>query len=153
MLHRLLAAAALALACATPALAQKSSAAPDFQRYALSVSAVEKFAALNREMEKLPRPKGADTKDDDDDQKDGETVDDIVKKIDAQPAAKALLAKHGFSSRSYALTAMALFQAGFYLAMEPSMDKKKGAALLASYPKETQANIELLRKNPALLKK
>ena len=31
-------------------------------------------------------------------------------------------------------------------------DKKKGAALLASYPKETQANIELLRKNPKLLK-
>jgi hypothetical protein len=73
--------------------------------------------------------------------------------LKCQPQAKALLARHGFTPHSYALTAMALFQAGFYLAMEPSMDKKKGAALLASYPKETQANIELLRKNPALLKK
>lgn len=151
MLHRLLAAAALVLACAAPVLAQPSAgAAAKFQRHALSVSAVEKFTAATREMEKLPRPKGADDKGTD---KDGETVDDIVKQLEAHPQAKALIARHGFTPRSYALTALALFQAGFYLAMEPSMDKKKGAALLASYPKETQANIELLRKNPALLKK
>ncbi len=46
----------------------------------------------------------------------------------------------------------ALFAAGFYLGFEPGMDKKKAASLYASYPKERQANIELLRKNPQFMK-
>lgn len=72
--------------------------------------------------------------------------------IDAHPKAKAVLAKHGMTSMEYSLAVHALFAAGFYLGFESGMDKKKAASLYASYPKERQANIELLRKNPQFMK-
>ena len=130
----------LGLSVAAGCLAQS-----DPQRHALTVPLMEKFNAATRELEKSVRKA-------DDDEKDNQTVDELVKSLDATPGVKPVLARHGLTTRTYALTAHALVQAGFYLMMEPSMDKKKGAALLASYPKETQANIELLRKNPKLLK-
>lgn len=121
-------------------------AAEDFQRYALTVPMLQKHRAATKELEKTIKKK------DDEGDKDGLTVDQLAKEIDATPGAKPILAKHGLSSREYALVSVAFFQAGFHLMMEPSMDKKKGAQLLASYPAETRANIELLRKNPQLMK-
>jgi hypothetical protein len=126
-------------------MAGGSLAQSDAQRHSLTVPLLEKFNAATRELEKSVGKA-------DDDEKDNQTVDELVKELDAKPGVKPVLARHGLSTRTYALTAHALFQAGFYLMMEPSMDKKKGAVLLASYPRETQANIELLRRNPKLLK-
>jgi hypothetical protein len=128
-------------------IACHAHAAEEYQRYALTVPMLEKHRAATKEFEKTVKKK-----DDDDGDKDGLTVDQLAKQIDATPGARPILAKHGFSSRDYALVSVAFFQAGFYLMMEPSMDKKKGAQLLASYPAETRANIELLRKNPQLMK-
>jgi len=130
----------LGLSVAAGCLAQS-----DPQRHALTVPLVEKFNAATKELEKT-------VKKSDDDEKDDQTVEELVKFLDATPGVKPVLARHGLTTRTYALTALAIFHAGFYLMMEPSMDKKKGAALLASYPKEQQANIDLLRKNPKLLK-
>jgi hypothetical protein len=127
-------------------MAGTASAAADPSRHALSVPMLEKLKAATKDLEKSVPQK------DDDENKDFETVEELAKALDARPGVKPVLARHGFTSQSYALAVMALFQAGMYLGMEPSMDKKKAAALLASYPKETQANIELLRKNPKLLK-
>src|SRR3990167_5366137 len=129
----------LGLSVATGCLAQA-----DPQRHALTVPLLEKFNAANKELEKS-------VKKSDDDEKDDQTVEELVKSLDATPGVKPVLARHGLTTRTYALTALAIFHAGVYLMMEPSMDRKKGAALLASYPKETQANIDLLRKNPKLL--
>lgn len=126
-------------------LAAGSLAQSDPQRHALTIPLLEKFNAATKELEKT-------VKKSDDDEKDNETVDELVKSLDATPGVKPVLARHGMTTRIYALTAHAIAHAGFYLMMEPSMDKKKGAALLASYPKEAQANIDLLRKNPKLLK-
>ena len=102
---------------------------------------VTSFNAATRELGKLPA-----MKDDDDDAKDASAAD-IQRKIDGIPAAKPILARHGFTSQTYALTLLAYFQAAFHLGMEPSMDKKGAAELLAGYSKETRANIEMLRKN------
>jgi hypothetical protein len=139
---RFLAMLCLALSFAVPGFAQS-----DFERHALTVPMMEKYKAASLELKKVVKKK-----DDDDDAKDGMTVDELAKELDATPGVKPVLARHGFSSRSFALTTLAVFQAGFYLATEPSMDKKKVPQLLASYTAETRANIELLRKNPQLLK-
>lgn len=143
MYRRLL--ALLAIACA----ALSAHATEEFARHALTVPMVEKYNAAARELEKTAKRKDQEDEEDEEDM----SLEEIVKMLDSTPGVKPVLQRHGLTSRTYALTTMALFQAGFYLAMEPSMDKKKGAALLASYPPETRANIELLRKNPQLLRK
>lgn len=122
------------------------AAAEDFQRHALTASMLEKHRAASKDLEKAF--KGKDLADG---SKDGLTTDEFVRHLEATPGVKPILARHGLSTRVFALTTLALFQAGFYLAMESSMDKKKAAELLASYPAETRANIELLRKNPKLI--
>lgn len=124
-------------------------AAPDPDRYLLTTSTLQKLKAINADAEKL-KIKGLDDGKDEDDG--GESVEDFAKAIDADPKAKAVVAKHGMTSMEFALAVHAVFAAGFYLAFEPSMDKKKAASLYASYPKERQANIELLRKNPQFMK-
>jgi len=120
-------------------------AAADPARHALSVPVLERLKAAVKEGERvLPKT-------DDKDDADQPTVEEFAKSLDATPGVKALLSRHGFTSQSFALATLAYFHAGFYLMMEPSMDKKKAAELRASYPKETQGNIELLRKNPKLM--
>lgn len=140
---RLLLAVILALGIAAPTFA-----GPDPQRHALTVPIIEKLQAAHADMEKLPKPKGAK---DDEDEKDL-SVEDVVKLINSTPGAKPILARHGLTAENYALGLLALFNAGFFVAMEPSMDKKGAAKLFSSYPKEMQGNIELLRRNPKLLK-
>lgn len=134
---------AIAAAAFTPAFA-----AEDFERHTLTPSLVASFNSATKELGALPAMKDEDDEDDAKDQ----SVADIKRKIDGIPAAKPILAKHGFTSQTYALTLMAYFQAAFHLGMEPSMDKKGSAELLAQYSKETRGNIEMLRKNPQLLK-
>lgn len=125
-------------------------AAPDADRYVLTTSTLQKLKAINADVEKL---KLKDLDNDEDEEDDGgKSVEDFAKAIDAHPKAKAVLAKHGMTSMEYSLAVHALFAAAFYLGFEPSMDKKKAASLYASYPKERQANIELLRKNPQFMK-
>lgn len=141
---RLMASALLALALAAPAFAQSG-----FTRHTLTVALLEKHQAATRELEKLE--KTVKMKSDDDD-KDGVSVDEFAKELDTTPGVKPILARHGLTSRAYALTAIALFEAGFHLMMEPTMGNNVKQAL-ASYPAEMRANIELLRKNPQLLKK
>lgn len=137
---RRLAALLAALVFAIP-----SHAESEFTRHALTVSAVEKHQAATRELEQKIKKK------DDDGDKDGMTVDELVKELEATPGVKPILARHGLTTRAYALTSMAIFEAGFHLMMEPSMGKNVNQAL-TSYPPEMRANIELLRKNPRLLK-
>jgi hypothetical protein len=140
-MNRLIGTLLIAFCLSAPAIAQSN-----FQRHTLTVEMLQKHKAASLELKKSVKMK------DDDGDKDGVTAEQFAKELDATPGVKPILAKHGMTSRSYAQTTVALFEAGFHLMMEPSMDKKKGAELLASYPAETRANIELLRKNPQLLK-
>lgn len=120
--------------------------AEDFQRHALTVSMVEKHRAASKDLEKAS--KGKELVDGD---RDIQNTDEFVRELEIIPGVKPILSRHGMSTREFALTTLALFQAGLYLAMESSMDKKKKAELLASYPTQMRANIELLRRNPKLL--
>ena len=141
-MYRWIAALSIAVAAVTHTTA---FAAEDFEHHTLTPALVTSFNAATQELAKLPA-----MKDDGDAAKDA-SVADIQRKIDGIPAAKPILARHGFNSRTYALTLLAYFQAAFHLGMEPSMDKKGAAELLAGYTKETRANVEMLRKNPQLV--
>lgn len=125
-------------------------AAPDEERYLLTVANLQKINAVKADLEKA---KVRLDDDDDGDGKDGgKSAAQLARELDANPKVKAVLARHGLSSMDAALSMNAIVTAGIYLMFESSMDKKKAAALYASYPKERQANIELLRKNQQLLK-
>lgn len=123
-------------------------AAADPDRYLLTTATLQKMEAINKDVSKMNVKKKSE--DDDDDNM---SVEEFAKKLDADPKVKAVLAKHGMSSMEFSLATYAMFAAGMHLMFESSMDKKKGAALYASYPKERQANIELLRKNPQFMAK
>ncbi len=74
------------------------------------------------------------------------SADEFARVIDKKPRARAVLAKHGLSSREFALTTLAMMHGGMFVALEPSMNKKQAAEMLASFTKEQRANIALLRK-------
>ena len=145
---RFIASLLLALFVAGHALA----AGADHTRFALTVPMLQQYRAAALELKKLENTKKEKAKEEDDEDDDDKSVEDIARELDATPGVKPVLARNGFTSQSFALTTLALVHASMYLSMEPSMDKKKAASLLASYPKETQANIELLRKNGNLLR-
>lgn len=129
-------------------LAAAAHAAADADHYLLTPATLKKIEAVNLDLSKANIDK-----EDDDDGKDNLSPEEFARKLDANPKVKATLARHGISSMDYSLATYAMFAAGMHLMFESSMDKKKGAALYASYPKERQANIELLRKNPQFMKK
>lgn len=135
-LHTALAAVAL---CAH-ALAQ---AAPDPARFPLTPALLQKIKAADADYRKqAPQKTGDDDEGDDD-----ETVEQIARKVERDPALKAVLARQGLSATDYALTVHATLHAAAFLLFEKSVDKQKTAALLAGYTPQQKANIELLRKD------
>lgn len=132
---RTLAAALLAagIACSSPA-----SAAADPSHYLLTHTVIEKFKSFEKDTRKDER--------DDDGALNPRDADDLIRKLDKDPAAKAALARHGLTTREFALATFALLHAGFHVAMEGAMDKKKAADTMAGYTQEQRANIELVRK-------
>lgn len=128
-------------------LAAAAHAAADAERYLLTPATLKKMEAVNLEVSKAKVDK------EDDGEYDNLSPEEFARKLDANPKAKAALAKHGMSSLDYSLATYAMIAAGMHLMFEPSMDKKKAASLYASYTKERQANIELLRKNPQFMQK
>ena len=142
-MFRFLVAVLFALAVAMPALAE------DFTRYALTVPMVQKVQSAGKEIESKVGKKYKKGKS-------GEDMDaaKFARFVDSIPEARPILAQHGLSSKDFAFASFAMMEAGLYVMMasDPSADKKQAAALLASYPPETRANIELLRKNPQLMK-
>lgn len=129
------AAAMLSLTLAVPAFA-----AADPAQYVLTQSVYSKIKAMEPELKKLEK-----NEKDDDDGEDLDTVEDIVKMIDSKPAAKALLARHGLSSKEYALAMLAMVHAGFAVAAESMMDQKAIAKAMAGYTKAQQQNIVFMR--------
>ena len=131
----LLAAAALALAVATPALAVSDK---DADTFLLTPTLFEKMKKAEPELKAL------NIKDESEDDGDS-TVNDIIKSIDKHPRAKAVLAKHGLSSTEVALASVAMIHAGMYVALEGQMDKKGAAELMKGYTREQRANIAFMR--------
>ncbi len=133
----LFAAAALAL-CMT--LSGPARAAADPSHFLLTPALMTKMKALEAETAKTAE------REDDDDDVNVKTVEDLQRKIDGTPALRQLLAKHGFTSREYAMAMFAALHAGMHMGFESAMGKKGAADAMASYTTEQRANIDLMRK-------
>jgi glutamine synthetase adenylyltransferase len=134
-LTHFLAAATLALAVSAPALAVSDK---DADTFLLTPALFEKMKKAEPELKAL------NIKDDSESEEES-TVDDIIKSIERHPKAKAVLAKHGLTSKEVALASVAMIHAGMYVALESQMDKKGAANLMAGYTREQRANIALMR--------
>ena len=136
---RLFAAAFVALLlCASHA-----RAADPEERFLLTPALLAKMKAAGPELKKLD-------KDDEEEQDDGKSnnlsAEEVARVLDKEPRARAILARHGMSTREFALTSYAMLHAGMFVGLEPTMNKKQAAEMLAKFTKEQRANVELLRK-------
>lgn len=136
---RLFAAAFVALLlCASHA-----RAADPEERFLLTPALLAKMKAAGPELKKLE-------KDDEEEQDDGKSnnlsAEEFARVLDKESRAKAILARHGLSTREFALTTYAMLHAGMFVGLEPTMNKKQAAEMLAKFTKEQRANVELLRK-------
>lgn len=129
------------LLCASHAGA---NAAEPEERFLLSAALLNKLKAAAPDIKKLEKDN------DDEESRNGKGRDlsalEFEKAIDKIPRAKAVLAKHGLSTREFALSTYAMMHAGMFVALEPSMNKKQAAEMLAGFTREQQANVALLRK-------
>lgn len=135
-------------------LAPLAPAADDPAQFRLTNALLDRFDAIQAESEKM---KGAD-EDEDEDDEDDDDLDDadinaIIKRVEADPKVRQLLARHGVTAREYALAAHAVLHAGAFLAFEAAMDKQGAERLLASYTPVQRANIEVLRQRLAAQEK
>jgi hypothetical protein len=140
--------AALLLAVLSPL----AIAADEAAQFRLTPALLDKLDAIDAEGEKLRQLRGDDEDEDDDDEGDLDdiaSVDAFVKRIESEPEARAILARHGVAPREFAMAAIAVLQAGTFIAFEAAMKKEDAERLLAGYTPAQRANIELLRKRLA----
>jgi hypothetical protein len=139
---RLAAATVLAFALsAAPAWADT----PD-EHVVLTVATVQKVRMAIRDIGKMEQTEAED-KEDDRHRKNGMLpVEHFIRSMEAKPGVKAKLLKQGLSPREFGMSYYALAHGAMYLGMEPALDNKGAAEMLAKFTKEQQANIALLRK-------
>lgn len=137
---RLFAAAFVALLLCASHVGAAGSVGPE-ERFLLTPAMLTKMKAAAPELKKL------DKKDEEeDDGKNEPSVDDYVRVLEKEPRAKVILAKHGMSTRQFALITFAMAHAAMFVGLEPHMNKKQAAEMLATFTNEQRANIALLRK-------
>ena len=130
------------------ALAAMAASDVDPARYRLTPAVLERMDAVAAELKDLPRGQAGndnDEKEDDDDSDDAESIEDIARKLDADPRIRRALARHGLSSREYAIAALAALHAGMVLAVE----KAPGAKPDSQLTPEQRANVEVMRARDA----
>lgn len=111
------------------------------ERFLLTPTMLAKMKAAAPELKKLDK-----NEEEEDDGKNEPSVDDYVRILEKEPRAKVILAKHGMSTRQFALITFAMAHAGMFVGLEPHMNKKQAAEMLATFTNEQRANIALLRK-------
>ncbi|WP_036595456.1 hypothetical protein [Ottowia thiooxydans] len=110
----------------------------DPARFRLTPALLERMNAVEAE---LKQSGAANKQNDDNDDADAESVQDIARKLDAQPHIRAALARQKLSSTEYVSAGLAALHAGMYLAVEKSADPRAAASLTP----EQRANIEVMR--------
>lgn len=124
------------LLCATHA-----RAADPEEHFLLTPAVLAKLKAAAPDIRKLEKEEG--------EQGDGAnnpSADEFARILDKKPRARAVLARHGLSTREFALSTYAMMHAGMFVGLEPTMNKKQAADMLAAFTKEQRANVALLRK-------
>lgn len=117
-------------------------AADPEERFLLTPALLAKMKAAGPELKKLEK----DDEEKDDGKSNNMSAEEFTRVLDKEPRAKAILAKHGLSTREFALSTYAMLHAGMFVGLEPSMNKKQAAEMLATFTKEQRANVALLRK-------
>jgi hypothetical protein len=105
--------------------------------YRLEMSNVKKVGAAMKEFEALSEkdPSLAKTAN-----VNAKTLDETVKKIEAEPRAMAVLKRNGLSARDYVMTTMTLMTAGMVAAFEKAGTKMNGLP-----PGVSQANVDFVK--------
>ena len=120
----------------------------ELSRYVLTMADVRKYAAVNAALVKLPKAQQNEEEDEDD--ADDESLDGMVKRIEAVPEARKSIEAAGLTVRQYAVITMALFQAAFaQFAVEQGADPAKVAQDAGVNP----ANIRFIKEHKAELDK
>lgn len=132
-----------AAALVSASLALPAFAADDASDFALTAALIKKLEAAEPELNQL---EPLDDEDELDDESPAATVRRLQRLAEAHPGARAILARHGMTSRQYALTVVAVTHAGLYLTVEGLLDKKEAAKRYASFTPQQRANIDLVRK-------
>lgn len=123
--------------CAAMANAWAASAT-DPATFRLSPALLDRMEAAAAELKNAPKARG----DERDDEDEAESVEDIARKLDADPRIRAALTRHGLTSREYATATMALLHAGMALAVEKAPGAKTGQQ---QFTPAQRANLELMR--------
>lgn len=132
--HSLAAASvAIALSACLAVGTVRAADGTDPARFRLTPALLDRMDAVAADL------KNAKAADDDDD--DAESVEDIARKLEAQPQVRAALARQRLSGKEYATAMLAALHAGMYLATE----RAAGAQGQASFTPEQRANIEVMR--------
>lgn len=130
------------LAIATIAGARAADTAFDPATFRLTSELLDRVEAVNAEAEKLPASKSEDQGEgDDDEDEDEESVESMVRKLDADPRVRAILARHDLTSTQYAVAMLTALEAGMVLAVE----KATGRPYAESLTPTQRANVALLR--------
>lgn len=124
-----------------PAVAKVDKDAEAASHFQLTPAFLQKMKNAEKDMKSV----GKDEDRDDDDGDNDSSIDGIIRKIEKNPKARAMLAKHNIAPREMALATYAMLHAGMWVATESVMDKKKAATSYAALTKEQKANIELMR--------
>jgi len=133
-LTRLFAAAFVALLlCASHA-----GAAEPEERFLLTPGLLAKLKAAAPEIKKLE-------KDHEDDKDDGNlSAEEFARVLDKDARVRTILARHGMSTREFALSSYAMMHAGMFVGLEPTMNKKQAAEILASFTRVLTVCDELI---------
>lgn len=120
-----------------------AAGAADPATFRLTPALLDRMEAATAEVNKLPAKAGSRPgQNDDDSSDDDESVEDMARKIDADPRVRSVLARHGLTSVEYATATLAAFHAGMALAVE----KGPGAAKAAQgFTAAQRANVEVMR--------
>ena len=114
-------------------------AAADPATFRLTPALLDRMEAATAEANRLPQSRKNEDEDSGDD---AESVEDIARKLDADPRVRAILTRHGLTSTEYATATLAALHAGMALAVE----KAPGAAKAAQgFTPAQRANLELMR--------
>ncbi|MCA1248621.1 hypothetical protein [Massilia sp. MS-15] len=122
---------------------QAQAAEPE-EHFLLTPALLAKLKAAAPDIRKLEKQDDGDGNEDE--RNNNLSAEAFARVLDKEPRAKAVLAKHGLSTREFALSTYAMLHAGMFVGLEPSMNKKQAADMLAGFTREQRANVALLRK-------
>lgn len=143
-------AATLALTLiATPAMAKVDKDMEAVKHFVVTPALIQKLKNAENDLQAAKKNKliDDDNENDDDIDKDGnpKSIEAMVQKIERDPKAKAMLAKHHIGPREMVMASYAMLHAGMWVATESVMNKKKAATSYAALTTAQKANIELMR--------